>query len=82
MKIFVIVLIVTAAWVVVAAILSGCKARMAAASSDGSRCPAGGEFWSWAQRESGVRLRGDEALPPTHPLSRIADVRAGSERGR
>jgi len=58
MTIVVSVLLVTAVWIFLAAVLGGCSARHSEAGRDTGNV-FGGEFWLWERRDGGVRLRAE-----------------------
>jgi hypothetical protein len=65
MKVLAAILIVTALWVVLGAVLGGCAGRRAA----GDR-PAG-QPWVWQTLEGPDPLIGAGRLPASHPLARL-----------
>jgi hypothetical protein len=67
-KLVAVVLIVTALWVVLGAVLSGCTSRQAT----GTRPVAAGEAWLWESLDCHARLARDAALPASHPLARLS----------
>ena len=67
MKIFVVVMVVTALWLVLGAVLSGCSSRPVG----GDRRGWTGEAWLWESLDRHTRLTCDAALPASHPLARL-----------
>jgi hypothetical protein len=65
MKVLAVVLILTALWVVLAAVLGGCATRQA-----GDRGPQR-EAWLWETMDDCVGRIGGTTLPPSHPLARL-----------
>jgi hypothetical protein len=66
-KVLVVVLVLTALWMVLGAVLGGCSSRRAARELDG----VAGEAWLWESLDRHARLAGAAALPASHPLARI-----------
>ena len=82
MKLWAAVFMVTVVWVVVAMLVNESVGRSGERPLRRPRTRAsGGEFWSWAERESGARLD-NTSLPPTHPLARAGDARVGTDARR
>lgn len=67
MKLVAVVMIVTALWVVLGAVLSGCSSRRVA----GARRAAAGEAWLWESLDGHVQLARSTVLPVSHPLARL-----------
>ena len=61
MTIVVSVLLVTAVWIFLAAVLGGCGNRAPGARHDSDNVFTG-EFWLWERRDGGVKLRGEAAI--------------------
>jgi hypothetical protein len=66
-KTLAVVMIVTALWMVLGAVLSGCSSRSVA----GGRPGVQGEAWLWEALDRHARLARDAALPASHPLARL-----------
>jgi hypothetical protein len=66
-KIIAAIMIVTALWVLLGAILGGCSSRPA---SGDRRWTAGGA-WVWESLDRGARLVPGSGLPASHPLARL-----------
>lgn len=63
------VLLVTAVWTFLVAVLGGCGSK----DNDAARHADnvfGGEFWRWERRDGGVRLRTEAAVAGRTPATR------------
>jgi hypothetical protein len=72
MKVFVVVLIVSAVWMMLAFVLAGCGGRKAAPHAMPPSFPSAGTApWMWEQHGTVVSLRQTAEMPPSHPVARV-----------
>ena len=74
MKVFAVVIIVSAVWLLLAFALAGCgrrKSSSAAHAMPHSFPGAGASPWMWEQHGSVVSLRQQTVMPPSHPIARV-----------